>query len=93
MIVSLIILLLIAIRVIGMAQDGSDIPIIVAETIQGFPIPDEPKIKAQIKIIDHGPDQHNYPGDSGNVYHGNARLEASDNHADQVTGGYIFKTD
>ncbi|MDF1576226.1 MAG: CotH kinase family protein [Bacteroidales bacterium] len=59
----------------GLAQEGMDIPVVVVETNGGFPIPDEPKIKAHLKVIDNGPGQLNYASDSGNVYDGNAGIE------------------
>jgi hypothetical protein len=52
-----------------------DIPLVVIEVNGGFSIPDEPKIKAHIKIIDHGPGQLNFASDSGNIYDGNAGIE------------------
>jgi hypothetical protein len=54
---------------------GSDIPLVVIETNGGFPIPDEMKIKAHMKIIDAGPGEWNTPLDSGNVYDGNIGIE------------------
>ena len=54
---------------------GSDIPLVVIETNGGFPIPDEPKIKAHMKIIDHGPGSWNDPSDDGNIYSGNIGIE------------------
>lgn len=54
---------------------GSDIPLVVIETNGGFPIPDEMKIKAHMKIIDAGPGEWNTPLDSGNIYDGNTGIE------------------
>ncbi len=54
---------------------GSDIPLVVIESNGGFPIPDEPKIKAHMKIIDHGPGGWNAPSDPGNVYSGEIGIE------------------
>lgn len=59
----------------GLAQDGFDIPIIVIETNGGFPIPDEPKMKAHLKVVDHGRNQLNFIADSGNIYDGNSGIE------------------
>jgi len=73
--ICLFILLLLFLFDPGIAQDGMDIPIVVVETNGGFSIPDEPKIKARIKIIDHGPGQLNFVSDSGNIYDGNAGIE------------------
>ena len=59
----------------GFAQENMDIPLVVIETNGGFSIPDEPKIKAHMKIIDHGPGQLNFASDSGNIYDGNTGIE------------------
>ena len=59
----------------GLAQEGMDIPLVVIDVNGGFSIPDEPKIKAQMKLIDHGPGQLNFASDSGNIYHGNIGIE------------------
>jgi hypothetical protein len=59
----------------GFAQEGMDIPIVVIETNGGFSIPDEPKINAHMKVIDHGPGQLNFISDSGNIYDGNVGIE------------------
>lgn len=55
--------------------EGSDIPLVVIETNGGFPVPDEVKIKAHMKIIDHGPGGWSIPSDEGNVYDGNIGIE------------------
>jgi len=55
--------------------EGSDIPLVVIETNGGFPIPDEPKIKASMKIIDHGPGGWNAPSDPGNIFTGDIGIE------------------
>ena len=55
--------------------DGSDIPLVVIETNGGFPIPDEPKTKAYMKIIDHGPGGWNEPSDPGNDYSAHVGIE------------------
>ena len=55
--------------------EGSDIPLVVIETNGGFPIPDEPKIKASMKIIDHGPGGWNQPSDPGNIFSGDIAIE------------------
>lgn len=59
-----------------LAQQGIyDIPLVVIESNGGFPIPDEPKMKAHMKIIDAGPSEVNSPLDPGNVYDGNIGIE------------------
>ena len=55
--------------------EGSDIPLVVIETNGGYSIPDEPKIKATMKIIDNGPDAWNAPSDPGNVFSGDIGIE------------------
>lgn len=72
---SLLILLLLFLYAAGFSQEGKDIPLVVIEVNGGFSIPDEPKIKAHIKVIDHGPGQLNFASDSGNIYDGNAGIE------------------
>jgi hypothetical protein len=54
---------------------GSDIALVVIEPNGGYPIPNEPKIKAFMKIIDHGPDGWNAPSDPGNIYSGDIGIE------------------
>jgi len=71
----LLILLLSFLFESGLAQEGTDIPLFVVEVNGGFSIPDEPKIKAHIKLIDNGPGQLNFVSDSGNIYDGNAGIE------------------
>jgi len=56
-------------------QISSDIPLVVIETPGGIPIPDEPKITATMKVIDHGPGQINRVTDIGNVYEGLVGIE------------------
>ena len=71
----LLILLLSFLYATGFSQEGMDIPLVVIEVNGGFSIPDEPKIKAHIRIIDNGPGELNFASDSGNVYDGNAGIE------------------
>ncbi|MBK7406700.1 MAG: CotH kinase family protein [Saprospirales bacterium] len=47
----------------------SQLPLVVIST-EGVLIPDEPKIVAQMKVIDNGPGQSNFLTDTGNVYQG-----------------------
>ena len=68
-------LLLIFLFSAGLAQEGVDIPLVVIEVNGGFSIPDEPKIVAHMKIIDHGPGNLNYASDSGNIYDGKVGIE------------------
>ncbi len=54
---------------------SSDLPIVVITTNTGETIKDEPKITADMKIIDNGPGIRNYVSDSGNVYTGKVGIE------------------
>jgi hypothetical protein len=70
--------LLILISMIAMdlaGQTSSDIPLVVIETPGGMAIPDEPKIRAHMKIIDHGPGWLNLTSDPGNIYDGLVGIE------------------
>jgi len=57
------------------AQVSSDIPLVVIETPGSMSIPDEPKLTARMRIIDHGPGQLNRDTDPGNVYDGAVGIE------------------
>ena len=57
------------------AQVSSDIPLVVIETPGSMSIPDEPKVTARMRIIDHGPGQLNRDTDPGNVYDGAVGIE------------------
>jgi hypothetical protein len=54
---------------------SSNLPLVVITTNQGEAIVDEPKITADMKIIDHGNSTRNYVSDSGNVYTGKVGIE------------------
>lgn len=54
---------------------SSDLPIVVITTPNGQPIPDEPKITAQMKVIDNGPGQVNHLTDPPNGYDGFIGIE------------------
>ena len=54
---------------------SSDLPIVVITTPNNQPIPDEPKITAQMKVIDHGPGQNNHLSDPANGYDGFIGIE------------------
>lgn len=49
---------------------SSDLPIVVITTPNGQTIPDEPKITAQMQVIDNGPGQINFLNDQPNGYNG-----------------------
>lgn len=54
---------------------SSDLPIVVITTPNNQPIPDEPKITAQMKVIDNGPGQANHLSDPANGYNGFIGIE------------------
>ena len=54
---------------------SSNLPIVLIITNNGEPIPDEPKITAQMKIIDNGPGQVNHLSDPPNHYNGYIGIE------------------
>ncbi|HRI59175.1 MAG TPA: CotH kinase family protein, partial [Saprospiraceae bacterium] len=54
---------------------SSDLPIVVITTPNGQPIPDEPKITAQMKVIDNGVGQVNHLSDPANGYDGFIGIE------------------
>jgi len=54
---------------------SSDLPIVLISTNNGEPIPDEPKISAQMKIIDNGPGHINHLSDPPNHYDGFIGIE------------------
>lgn len=68
---TLILLLFCPFAAIGQViLQSSDLPIVVITTNNGEPIPDEPKITAQMKVMDKGPGQLNFVSDPPNGYNG-----------------------
>lgn len=65
-------------------QLTTTLPLVVFETPGGMPIPDEPKITAHMKIIDHGPPRTNQESDSGNVYDGRVGIEIRGVYSDSL---------
>ena len=63
----------------GQALTDSNLPIVIINTDGGVIIPDEPKVKATMKIIDRGPGQRNYVTDQNNTaylnYNGRIGIE------------------
>jgi len=53
--------------------DSTNIPLFIIDT-KGSPIFDEPKTKAELKII-YNENKHNKPSDTANIYHGNIGIE------------------
>ncbi len=58
--------------------ESSDLPIVRINTM-GQPVPDEPKIDAQIEVIDNGPGNRNYPDQSLTFYTGPIAIETHGN--------------
>jgi hypothetical protein len=54
---------------------SSNLPIVIITTQSNETIMDEPKIEADMKIIDHGASSRNYVTDEGNVYSGKIGIE------------------
>ena len=54
---------------------SSHLPILVINTTNGQEVPDEPKITAQMRIIDNGPGQINHLTDPANAYNGAIGIE------------------
>ena len=63
-----LILLLLLVQMLSMAQifTDSNLPIVIIETDGGVPIPDEPKVLANMKIIWHQDGSRNYLSDANN---------------------------
>ena len=55
--------------------ESSDLPIVIINTEQGAPVPDEPKIKADMGIIYNGIGNRNYLTDAFNDYDGKIAIE------------------
>ena len=58
--------------------ESSDLPIIRIST-GGQPIPNDPKITAQMSVIDNGPGQRNYPDQPGTAWSGEIGIELRGN--------------
>jgi len=56
----------------------SKLPLVLINT-GGIPIPNDDKIMANFRIIDHGDGSYNYTSDSGNIYTGLAGIELRGN--------------
>jgi hypothetical protein len=68
-----------AIPLAGQILTDSNLPIVIINTDGGVSIPDEPKVKATMKIIDRGPGLRNYVSDQNNTaylnYNGRIGIE------------------
>ncbi|HOO65806.1 MAG TPA: CotH kinase family protein [Bacteroidales bacterium] len=61
-----ILFLLLSVQLTGQGLTDSNLPIVIINTDGSLAIPDEPKIKATMKIIDRGAGQRNYVSDQNN---------------------------
>lgn len=77
--INIILSLVILIPLRGQTLTDSNLPIVIITTDGGIPIPDEPKAKATMKIIDRGAGQRNYVSDQNNTaylnYNGRIGIE------------------
>ncbi len=65
-IVQALLLLILSVKITGQVLTDSNLPIVIIITDGGVTIPNEPKVKATMKIIDRGPGQRNYVADQDN---------------------------
>lgn len=76
---NIIVLLILSVSLQGQILTDSNLPIVMITTDGGATIPDEPKIKASMKLIDRGPGQRNYVSDQYNTaylnYNGRIGIE------------------
>ncbi len=77
--INIILLLVILVPVLGQTLTDSNLPIVIIATDGGVSIPDEPKARATMKIIDRGAGQRNYVTDQSNTiylnYNGRIGIE------------------
>ena len=73
---------------------SSDLPIMIIETAGGADIPDEPKIVAQMKLINNDNGQKNLVTDPGNEYDGRISIEIRGSSSASLfpKKGYGFET-
>jgi len=62
-------LLTLSVKLTGQELTDSNLPIVIISTDGGVTIPNDPKVKATMKIIDRGPGQRNYVTDQSNPLH------------------------
>ncbi|MBE0677309.1 MAG: CotH kinase family protein [Bacteroidales bacterium] len=76
---NIILLLVLLVPSKGQTLTDSNLPIVIITTDGGATIPDEPKVKATMKLIDRGPGQRNYVSDQYNAaylnYNGRIGIE------------------
>ncbi|MFN2336400.1 MAG: CotH kinase family protein [Bacteroidales bacterium] len=72
-------LLILSVSLQGQTLTDSNLPIVLISTDGGVTIPDDPKVKATMKLIDRGPGQRNYVSDQYNAaylnYNGRIGIE------------------
>lgn len=93
----IILLSLLSLQVAGQDFTDSNLPIVIISTDGGVTIPDEPKIKATMKIIDRGPGERNYVTDQDNPlylnYNGRIGIETRGSSSQESPKkNYGFKT-
>jgi len=76
---NIILLLILSASLQGQILTDSNLPIIIITTDGGATIPDDPKVRATMKLIDRGPGQRNYVSDQYNTaylnYNGRIGIE------------------
>lgn len=71
----------------------SDLPIVVINTSGGIPIPDDPRVIAQMGVIDNGVGNRNYLTDPFNNYNGRIEIEIRGSTSQQYPKkNYGFET-
>lgn len=93
----IILLFLLSVHIAGQSFTDSNLPIVIISTDGGVTIPDEPKIKATMKIIDRGPGERNYVTDQDNPlylnYNGRIGIETRGSSSQESPKkNYGFKT-
>jgi hypothetical protein len=56
------------------AEDSSLLPLVIIDT-KGYQILNDPRITAQMRLVDNGPGNYNHPPDPGNGYSGQISIE------------------
>jgi len=92
-----ILLFILSLQVMGQGFTDSNLPIVIISTDDGVTIPDEPKVKATMKIIDRGPGERNYVTDKDNPlylnYNGRIGIETRGSSSQESPKkNYGFKT-
>ena len=64
--INIILLAVISLPMAGQTLTDSNLPIVIITTDGGVSIPDEPKVKASMKLVYRGPGERNYVTDRDN---------------------------